>query len=264
MSAVIARSAVAPLHAEPSLRSEQVTQLVLGETATVLATDGLWHRVRLSGDGYEGWLHRGYAVECDDEAAARWRAEATGWSEGAEIDTASGRRRLPVRARAVLEHGRVRLPDGAVGSLRSGHILPIEEVVRAALTVPAEQWAERTFAGVRYEWGGVTEFGVDCSGLVQTTFAARGVSLPRDAAQQARIGAEIAHESIRPGDLLFFSDYGQGVTHVAFFAAGDSLTHSTVACGGVLTEPWTAGHRAAQLRPLLVTARRIPGAAASA
>ena len=89
MSAVIARSAVAPLHADPSLRSEQVTQLVLGETATVLATDGLWHRVRLSGDGYEGWLHRGYAVECDEAAAARWRAEATGWSEGAEIDTAS-------------------------------------------------------------------------------------------------------------------------------------------------------------------------------
>ena len=264
MSSVIARSTVAPLQAEQSLRSEQVTQLVLGETAEVLSADGMWLRVRRSGDAYEGWLHRGYAIECDDDAAARWRGEATGWSEGAEIETDAGRRRLPVRARAALEHGRVRLPDGAAGSLISGHVLPMAEVSRAASAVPAEVWAERTFAGVRYEWGGLTECGVDCSGLIQTTFAARGISLPRDASQQARMGAEVAFEAIRPGDLLFFSDYGQGVTHVAFAAAGDSLTHSTVACGGVVTEPWTAGHRAALLRTLFVTARRIPGASASA
>jgi cell wall-associated NlpC family hydrolase len=264
VSSIIGRSAVAPLNVEPSLRSEQVTQLVLGETAEVLAADGMWLRVRRAGDSYEGWLHRGYAIECDDEAAARWRAEATGWSEGAEIETATGRRRLPVRARAALEHGRVRLPDGGVGSLVSGHVLPMAEVVRAALALPAERWAERAFAGVRYEWGGLTECGVDCSGLVQTTFAARGVSVPRDAAQQARVGVEVAFESIRPGDLLFFSDYGQGVTHVAFAASDDSLIHSTVACGGVVTEPWTPGHRAALLRPLFVAARRIPGSAASA
>ena len=264
MSSVIARAAVAPLNVEPSLRSEQVTQLVLGETAEVLSADGIWLRVRRAGDAYEGWLHRGYALECDDEAAARWRAEATGWSEGAEVDTAAGRRRLPVRARAAVEHGRVRLPDGAVGSLVSGHISPMADVARAAMGLPAERWAERTFAGVPYEWGGLTEYGVDCSGLVQTTFAARGISVPRDAAQQARAGAEVPFESVRPGDLLFFSDYGQGVTHVAFAASDECLIHSTVACGGVVTEPWTAGHRAALLRPLFVTARRIPGSAASA
>jgi len=264
MSAAIVRSAVAPLNAEPSLRSEQVTQLALGETAEVLSGDGLWLRVRRSGDAYEGWLHRGYVVECDDAAGERWRSEATGWSEGADIETAAGRRWLPVRARAALEHGRVRLPDGTLGSLVSGHIQPMAEVVRAASSLPAEVWAARTFAGVRYEWGGITDCGVDCSGLVQTTFAARGISLPRNASQQALLGAEVALDAVRPGDLLFFSDYGEGVTHVAFAAADDSLTHSTVACGGVLTEPWSAGHRAAQLRTLFVTARRIPGSAASA
>jgi cell wall-associated NlpC family hydrolase len=109
----------------------------------------------------------------------------------------------------------------------------------------------------------VTEYGVDCSGLVQTTFAARGVALPRDSSTQAREGTEVALEAVLPGDLLFFSENGRTVTHVAFSAAGDCLTHSTVSCGGVLTESWAAGHRAAQLRPQFVTARRIPGAAAS-
>ena len=76
MSAVIARSAVAPLFAAASLRTEQVSQLVLGETAEVLETSGTWHRVRTTTDGYEGWIHAGYLLEVDDAAAARWRASA--------------------------------------------------------------------------------------------------------------------------------------------------------------------------------------------
>jgi cell wall-associated NlpC family hydrolase len=264
VSAVIARSAVAPLHAEPSWRTEQVSQLVLGETAAVLAAEGDWLRVRAAADGYEGWVHRGYAVECDAAAATRWRAEADGWSEGAELDTAAGRRRLPVRARAALEHGRVRLPDGVSGSLVAGRILPSAEVVRAASALSAECWAAQAFAGTRYEWGGVTDYGVDCSGLVQTTFAARGVSLPRDSAAQAGAGQEVPLDEVRPGDLLFFSENGRSVSHVAFAAAGDCLIHSTVSCGGVVSEPWTPGHRAAQLRARFVTARRLLGAGPSA
>jgi len=263
VSAVIARSAVAPLLAEASLRTEQVSQLVLGETAAVLDTAGTWHRIRTFADQYEGWVHCGYVLEVADDEAARWRSEAAGWSAGADVDTAAGHRRLPVRARAALEHGRVRLPDGTSGPLVEGHILPADEMFRDAALLPAEEWAARTFAGACYEWGGVTQCGVDCSGLVQTTFAARGVSLPRDSSAQARVGAEVALEDVQPGDLLFFSENGQSVTHVAFAAAGDCLTHSTVSCGGVVTELWTPGHRAAQLRPQFVTARRIPGAAAS-
>jgi cell wall-associated NlpC family hydrolase len=264
VSSIIARSAVAPLFREPTLKSEQVSQLVLGETASVLAADGMWLQVRGHIDQYEGWLHRGYAVECGDEDAERWRAEADGWSIGAVVDTGAGHRRLPVRARAALEHGRVRLPDGTVGSLVEGHILPAPEARRAAAAEPPEEWAARTFSGVRYEWGGVTDAGVDCSALVQTTFAARGVVLPRDSSAQAREGEEVALDAVRPGDLLFFSESGRGVSHVAFVGPGETLIHSTVACGGVLTESWAPGHRAALLRPQFVTARRVTGAAATA
>jgi cell wall-associated NlpC family hydrolase len=93
---------------------------------------------------------------------------------------------------------------------------------------------------------------------VQTTFAARGTPLPRDAALQARCGAAVDPDAPQPGDLLFFrGEDGDRITHVAFAAEGDGLIHSTVACGGVLQEPWRPGSRAAVLRERLVAARRL-------
>ena len=99
-TSLIARAGVAPVYREPNLRSEQVTQFVLGETARVLETQGEWRRVRLEIDRYEGWIHRGYALETDHEIARGWRETATAWSEGAVVQVDGGALvRLPVRAR---------------------------------------------------------------------------------------------------------------------------------------------------------------------
>jgi cell wall-associated NlpC family hydrolase len=93
---------------------------------------------------------------------------------------------------------------------------------------------------------------------VQTTFAARGIGLPRDSAQQAGHGASVSLDAIRPGDLLFFrGETGAGITHVAFAGEGNTLVHSTLACGGTLVEPWSPGSRAASLRERLVAVRRL-------
>src|SRR6185437_12234396 len=109
------------------------------------------------------------------------------------------------------------------------------EVVAESRVAAPEEWAARRFLGSPYQWGGVTPWGVDCSGLVQTTFAARGVALPRDSAQQVAHGTVVPVDAIRPGDLLFFkSESGSAITHVAFAGEADTLVHSTLACGGTL------------------------------
>ncbi len=69
MTSLIATSAVIPVLASPNVRSEQISQLVLGETAEVLQESGEWRRIRGRLDGYEGWVHSGYASE----------VEAAGW-----------------------------------------------------------------------------------------------------------------------------------------------------------------------------------------
>jgi cell wall-associated NlpC family hydrolase len=256
--ALIARSAVVPLFGSPTLRADQVSQMVLGETAAVLDVSADWRRIRATLDQYEGWVHTGYCAEVDAETAASWRHDADGWSQGAMLLVGDGRVRLPLRARAALEGAVVRLPDGRSGRVVEGAVTPPADAVMAARAVAPERWAWEQFAGSQYQWGGVTPLGVDCSGLVQTTFLARGDSLPRDSAQQAACGAAVAPDQIRPGDLLFFRDAsGPRISHVAFAAEGDMLVHSTVACGGVVHESWAPGSRAASLRERLAAVRRL-------
>jgi cell wall-associated NlpC family hydrolase len=258
VTAVIARAAIVPVFAQPTLRSEQATQLVLGETATVLESAADWRRVRTDLDSYAGWVHAGYCVEVDDAKAEAWRQEATGWSLGAAVRLVEAVVRRPLRARVALEGEAVRLPDGRRGPVAEGTLACAAEAVQAARAKPPERWALEYFAGSPYEWGGVTPCGVDCSGMVQTTFLARGITLPRDSSEQARCGALVALDAIRPGDLLFFREgTGERVSHVAFAGEADTLVHSTLAVGGMVQEPWLPGSRAASLRERLVAVRRL-------
>jgi cell wall-associated NlpC family hydrolase len=260
LTSVIGRAALAPVLADPTVRAEQVTQLVLGETASILEHTGEWRRVRIQGDGYEGWINRGYLSEGAEKVAAEWRARATGWSMGAVLRVDAAITALPLRARVVLEGGAVILPDNQRAQLVGGSIPEISETRREACSVSPEVWALAHFAGSPYLWGGVSPWGVDCSGLVQTTFLARGVALPRDSSKQASVGQSVSPDAARAGDLLFFrSESGNSITHVAFAGEGETLVHSTLSCGGVLVEPWGPGTRAASLRERLVVVRRLEG-----
>ncbi len=257
MSDVIGRATVAPVHADPAVRSELVTQLLAGETAAVLAEEGAWRRLRLHEDGQEGWVHAGFLREVGAGAAQAWRAQAA-WSDGALVQVGTERRWLPLRARVVLADGELELPAGESGRLVSGEVQPLARVAAQARQLPPEEWARSRFSGAPYLWGGITPGGVDCSGLVQTTWMARGVRLPRDAARQAEAGGEVPFDSMRAGDLLFFRDEaGDRVSHVAFAGPDATLIHSSLAAGGVVQESWLPGHPAAALMGRLVTIRRL-------
>src|SRR5690606_3231696 len=120
------------------------------------------------------------------------------------------------------------------------------------------EWAIHHFAGTPYLWGGVTAAGIDCSGLVQVTFLARGIPLPRNASQQVTFGTEVSPELIDEGDLLFFrSTSSAEISHVAIAADPHTIVHSAVDTGGVTRESWHSNARTAGLRERLVAARRL-------
>jgi gamma-D-glutamyl-L-lysine dipeptidyl-peptidase len=96
-------------------------------------------------------------------------------------------------------------------------------------------WA-RQLLGTPYEWGGMTQTGIDCSGLVHMGYRATGRLVPRDADQQEDAATPV--DEPHPGDLITYGDPHKPADHVAFWLGEGRILHSTQRDGvnGVVEE----------------------------
>lgn len=91
----------------------------------------------------------------------------------------------------------------------------------------AEPWL-----GVKYKLGGTTKAGIDCSALVCEIYrTAYNVNLPRQSKNIRPAVKSISKNSIKFGDLLFFSIKSRDISHLGIYLGENKFLHASTSQG---------------------------------
>lgn len=239
------------LRTAPDYESGLDTQLLRGALVQIDGSDRYWDHVKAFEPAYAGWINHLALVPLAAEEVDAYIAAPK------YICTA-----LVTYVRALPSAGSPTVCDMVLGDLvrqvpstpASAHsgwtqiLLPTGECGWVPSTDVADfaAWAHsrrptadsviataRRLLGIPYVWGGTTAKGVDCSGLTRSSYLMNGVLLPRDAREQALVGAPVGlDEEWLPGDLLFFgtpatANSPMKIGHVALYLGDRRIIHSS-------------------------------------
>lgn len=107
---------------------------------------------------------------------------------------------------------------------------------RAKMSARGSMIVERAkkYIGVPYRWAGTNASGFDCSGFVMAVYKEMGLNLSRMADSQYYQGQKISKQDLSVGDLVFFSTYTSGVSHVGIYVGENRFIHASSSKGVII------------------------------
>lgn len=214
---------VADIRKAPKLDSGVNTQALFGDDILVFEDREGWAWIQAERDGYVGYVADSMLGRRDHASTHIVSVPRTFLYPGPDL-------RFPIALQlsmgsTVMVTGAAEtrgthyalLPSGE--AMIAGHLRPIGEVADDYVSVA------ETFLGTPYLWGGVSGFGIDCSGLVQLAMRMAGREVLRDSDMQAASvgeplepGADFS--GLRRGDLVFWKG------HVAIMTDAQTMIHA--------------------------------------
>jgi hypothetical protein len=220
-----------PLRSEPSSKSEMVSQLLFGEIYNILEESEEWFFVENQSDKYRGWInHLQFEPLLELPLSSKLLGNFPFVINNFPF----------VKALNLEKNENVLLPTAAIvydfyfevqqfhfklNGMR--YLVQTETKIENFSTMSDVLKLAMEFLNVPYLWGGKSAFGIDCSGFTQILYKTMGIQLPRDAWQQAAIGkSKTFLEEILAGDLLFFGDEAEKITHVGMAIGDNKIIHA--------------------------------------
>jgi cell wall-associated NlpC family hydrolase len=174
--------------------------------------------------------------EGQDVAQIQQRLNALGYNAGA-VDGDFGS--MTKSAVAIFQKDRGLEPDGIVGASTyqalMGREIPVSRDGYSTATARRVIETAMRYRGVPYSFGGTTPGGFDCSGFTRYVFSQVNAYLPRAADEQYEVGRAVSYSNLQPGDLVFFSTYEAGPSHVGIYVGGGRFISATSSSGVAIT-----------------------------
>ncbi|OPZ91411.1 MAG: putative peptidoglycan endopeptidase LytE precursor [Firmicutes bacterium ADurb.Bin419] len=89
------------------------------------------------------------------------------------------------------------------------------------------------YQGVPYVWGGTSQSGFDCSGFTHYVMLKNDIIIPRTASAQYTKGNWVSKSQLKNGDLVFFSTYKSGPSHVGIYIGNNQFIHASSGAGKI-------------------------------
>lgn len=233
-----------PMRAEAREGAEMVNQVIFGDTFQVVEESPRWYKIIRDCDQYEGWIDRKTATPISERDYMLYTKNINGAlllrqpynvisrnkeGQSVSLHLSWGSRIFNLDDMGISFHMQGTRYD--VPNMTYVNPVSISTMSRSACSKYLLQQAQM-LVNVPYLWGGCTAFGIDCSGFTQTLFRFIGMSLPRNASQQAKLGEPVSYENRSCGDLAFFN-HGEedgAVRHVGLCDDQGRILH----CSGYL------------------------------
>jgi cell wall-associated NlpC family hydrolase len=230
------------------LHDRTLTQLLLGDRVLVEEVVNGWAKIvapeqacpHLDRRGYVGWLPSAHLAPGGGADQSHAEVYVVNTITSSLCETPNGR---PAGTDVVLGTRLTAAGDAKAGYLPvtvPGRAEPVWARLSELVTAPTKpptgsevlEIAQR-LVGVPYVWGGVSPYGIDCSGLVYLAHRRLGLVMPRDAADQAEASRRLDSDEAQPGDLYFFARPGSTIHHVGFVTGRQQTFHASENAGQV-------------------------------
>ncbi len=226
LSKGICRLGIVPVRAEASDKSEMVTQLLFGEHYSVIefSKDKKWIKVMIEFDGYEGWIDYKQHTEISIEYFEH-------------LNNTEFKIATDITSTILYKKRLIQIVIGSILPISSYELFEVNEQFAfngSSKNIGQKQGFDflkqiiKLYMNAPYLWGGKTPFGIDCSGLVQQVFKLCGYKLKRDASLQYLQGEKVdSIENAISGDLAFFSDNKNKISHVGIVLEDNYIIHAS-------------------------------------
>ncbi len=207
-------------------RSEMISQLLFGETFTILDEDQGWLQIALDLDGGEGWIDKEsaqvietsgealYAPQSDFRMVCHPVISAIDLKAGQQLILPAGSMWPSGSATKIELQGKFFELKSQDGWIAPGIEVDLGKIGERLLSLPALH-------------GGRCGFGFDAPGLVQMLCRLRGLQIPRTTKAQSELGNAInfMHE-VAAGDLAFFDNSEGEIDHVGLLLEQGRVLHA--------------------------------------